>query len=82
MPATRNIHIQQTTDLGPYCDGLRIALEHLAQAAEQYLMEDCDEARALELRRNLGEAVTDASLVLHPKEPAPDAARLAAEELA
>lgn len=44
---------------------LRIALERIAQAAEQYLnTEHRDEARDLELRRNLGEAATDAALLL------------------
>lgn len=52
--------------IGDDVDQLRIALERIAQAAEQYLMTDGDEARRLELRRNLGEAVTDASLVLYP----------------
>jgi len=45
---------------------LRIALERLAQAAEQYLLTDGDEARMLELRRKLGEASTDAAIVLYP----------------
>ena len=58
---------------------LRIALERIVQAAEQYLMTDGDQARMLELRRNLGEAVTDASLALYP--PAADHhARLAADD--
>jgi hypothetical protein len=44
---------------------LRIALERLAQAAEQYLQTDhCSAAREVELRRNLGEATTDAALWL------------------
>jgi hypothetical protein len=44
---------------------LRIVLERLAQASEQYLNTDHrDAAREVELRRNLGEAATDAALWL------------------
>jgi hypothetical protein len=44
-----------------------VCLERLAQAAEQYLNTDHrDEARDLELRRNLAEAATDAAILLRP----------------
>lgn len=51
---------------------LRIALERLAQAAEQYLdTEHRSPERESELRRNLGEASTDAALILHPSDAHP-----------
>lgn len=47
-------------------DRLRIALERLAQAAEQHLNTDHrSPEREAELRRNLGEASTDAALLLY-----------------
>jgi hypothetical protein len=52
---------------------LRVALERIAQAAEQYLdTEHRDGARDLDLRRNLSEAATDAALVLYPSDAHPE----------
>ena len=46
---------------------LRVALERIAQAAEQYLdAGHCSPEREAELRRNLAEAATDAALLLYP----------------
>jgi hypothetical protein len=51
---------------------LRIVLERLTQAAEQYLTTDhCSAAREVELRRNLGQATTDAALWLTSTNGAP-----------
>lgn len=49
----------------------RVCLERISRAAEQYLdTEHRDGAREAELRRNLGEAATDAALLLRPSEVA------------
>jgi hypothetical protein len=63
----KGFKIDLSEEIRARVDAYRVCLERIAQAAEQYLdTEHRDEARDLELRRNLGEAATDAALLLYP----------------